>query len=239
MLIRNVNADKKLKQVLLTSKLEVVRLSDAYHQPVQDAHYMLSFDESSADIRLEEIQGVHKGELQLSVMTPATDELVKSMLHPDIVQWVTRDDFQYRTLPKPLRPTLHTLQEEGHVSKLGELLMGLPIPTGLRTLIIDHRLNVDWFDQIQYQNIAVLNGPRVRVEKAMSVDPSGRRKPVSTSWIVYYAHRSAGIVNTQTRERSLSLRHALRAIEITHNTLATDENPWLSFKVYERVTAVK
>lgn len=239
MLVRNVVTDPiKMKQVVLDQKLIPVQLYDALHQSSGNgAHYILTFcPAGDAGITMEEITGINEnGKYETKQLSIATTELLTEGIDADLKAWLMRDDYTFRTLPRTLRSTCTTVLDDMHLERLNNLLFGAEIPQGLQTLILDHRLNSDWYEKITYHDIAVLAGKRVRAERSVKVDPDGRNRPTSTAWIVYYGNRPACHINMRSHDKSLTLKNAIRAVEITHNTLLTEESPWISFKVYNPV----
>lgn len=229
MLIKNVNTDKVSKQLLLDARWGVVQLYGPYEQRTRHAKYLLSCD-------------YHTGHIHVSVKINDTNQfqqiqaseidLLKYGVNPGVLEWMKRNDYQYKTLPREFRSTFYTEQQEGHFDNLTYLLRGMVPPRCLTKLLSDHRLNMDWYDRIQHYPLQELNGTHVNVLRSDIKDTNGKVYPSMTYWIVYYGDRPARFINTKTQYQRLNLKNAIRVIEINHNTLAAFEQQWLAFKVY-------
>lgn len=237
MLVRNVSPDDVTKSVLITATLEVVQLHDLHHQSAELARYKISWCAHQPEtLRVQEkIQHEVSAQIEWIDCVGTVRELVLAGINPDILDWIRISEFKYKTLPKYLRSTKYTVEEERHMDNVNRVLCGLRPPRGLMTLINDHRLNVDWYDIITYHDIESIPGQIVRATIKRRHDDEGNVKPSNTSWIVYFGDNSTTMINHRSQYDVLSLKHAIRAVSITHNTLVTPATPWLEIKVYNRV----
>ncbi len=218
MYTRNIDPDVQIRRIVLTHDLTIKQLWDRYGQIAAEGDYIIAYSEAGLLV-----SKCHDNDVVQLDTTEQT--LITSKISNDLIAWL-RDDYPSKILRRDLNPFEHTVIEEQHLKRLSEFFMGQRTPSHLTNLLLDHRCNLDWYEQSyhDYSNLTDVVTP------TRDTDSTGNTK--SSSWLIYCVNNGIQYTN----KRSVGITTTTCVIEFVHNSKIHSGHKWLEVKVYNRYT---
>lgn len=228
-----VTVQGRKRAVVLTSTLAIKQLQNKSCQEYSSGDLCVIVDHLNGQPPVWNIYS-HGCDGELTKVSEQSKRMILTKLHKDLILWLSGG--LTKTFPPSLRPTKLTLDEVEHINNLKDIFYDNPIPTRLRNLLLDHRLNSDWYrSYFNNQSDIKILGKQVSSGLVMRKLPiTGKPVAVTVSWLVYYSDQRVMYIESSSSapKRSLDLKGAVQAISFTHCAHVADGLPWLRIKNY-------